>query len=95
MPTSNPCALLDRLTNEPKESEWLEFKLNNSNVQEIGEYVSALANAAMLADKDRAFLVFGVENKTRRKLGTTIKLAALRKGSENFTNWLSRMVDRA
>jgi ATP-dependent DNA helicase RecG len=91
--TTNPCALLERLVREPRESEWLEFKLNNSNVHEIGEYVSALANSAMLADKDRGFLVFGVEDKTRKKIGTTIRLNAIKKGSENFTNWVSRMVE--
>jgi ATP-dependent DNA helicase RecG len=67
MATTSPCALLERLLSEPRESEWLEFKLNNSNVHEIGAYVSALANSAMLADKERGFLVFGVEDKTERK----------------------------
>jgi ATP-dependent DNA helicase RecG len=93
MATTNPCALLERLLSEPRESEWLEFKLNNSNVHEIGAYVSALANSAMLADKDRGFLVFGVEDKTRKKLGTTIKLNDLKKGAENFTNWVTRMIE--
>jgi ATP-dependent DNA helicase RecG len=58
MAVSNPRALLDRLLREPAESEWLEFKHNQSNVEEIGEYISALANAAMLAGKSRAFLMF-------------------------------------
>jgi ATP-dependent DNA helicase RecG len=93
MATTSPCALLERLLSEPRESEWLEFKLNNSNVHEIGEYVSALANSAMLADKERGFLVFGVEDKTRKKTGTTIRLGGLKKGSENFANWISRMVE--
>jgi ATP-dependent DNA helicase RecG len=93
MAIANPCALLDRLIREPRESEWVEFKLNNSNPHEIGEYVSGLANAAMLAYKDRGFLVFGVEDGSRKKLGTTIKLQGLKKGAENFTNWISRMVE--
>jgi hypothetical protein len=32
------------LKNLPKEYEWVEFKKNNSNPQEIGEYLSALGN---------------------------------------------------
>jgi ATP-dependent DNA helicase RecG len=60
MPIHNPCALLDRLIKEPNESTWLEFKVNNEDPREIGEYVSALANAAMLAGRDRAFLVYGI-----------------------------------
>lgn len=27
----------------PSETEWLEFKVNNSKPDEIGEYISALA----------------------------------------------------
>jgi predicted HTH transcriptional regulator len=46
-----PCALLDRLLREPGENAWLEFKVNNADLREIGEYVSALANAAMLAGR--------------------------------------------
>ena len=32
----------------PKETEWVEFKLNQSDPQEIGEYISALSNSAAL-----------------------------------------------
>jgi hypothetical protein len=37
------------LKNLPKECEWVEFKKNNSNPQEIGEYLLALDNNS--ADK--------------------------------------------
>jgi ATP-dependent DNA helicase RecG len=47
----------------------------------------------MLADRDRAFIVWGIENKTKRRLGTTVKLNELKKGAENFANWLSRTID--
>jgi len=89
----DPCALLDRLLNEREEAAWLEFKTNNCAPQEIGEYVSALANAAMLAGRDRAFLVFGVEDRTGRKVGTQINLKKLKRGAENLANWLSRLVE--
>lgn len=89
----DPCALLDRLLREPGENAWLEFKVNNADLREIGEYVSALANAAMLAGRDRAFLVFGVEDKTKRRVGTDVRLAELKQGGENFANWLSRLLE--
>jgi ATP-dependent DNA helicase RecG len=89
--TSNPCAL--RLIQEPHENEWLEFKVNNADPHELGEYVSALANAAMMSNKDRAFLVLGVDDKTRRKLGTSVRLNKLKRGGENFTNWLCRLTE--
>lgn len=89
----DPCALLDRLLQEPTESEWLEFKHNHNNVDDIGEYISALANAAMLADKDRAFMVFGVEDRSRKKVGTTVRLKKLKKGAENFENWIAHLIE--
>jgi ATP-dependent DNA helicase RecG len=93
MPIHNPCDLLARLLQEPAESGWLEFKTNNSDPHEIGEYVSALANAAMLAGRDRAFLVFGVKDGNREKVGTRVRLLDLKKGGENLSNWLSRIIE--
>jgi predicted HTH transcriptional regulator len=74
MSSPDLCALLDRLVAEPDESEWLEFKENKWDTQKIGEYVSALSNSAMLHDKPRAFIVWGVEDGTHKKVGTIIRL---------------------
>ncbi len=41
----------------PCETEWSELKLNNSDPDEIGEYLSALANAAALTGKVHAWLI--------------------------------------
>ena len=90
MPIHDPCALLARLRAEAAEASWLEFKANNHDPQKIGEYISALANAAMLAGRDRAYLVFGVENGSRAALGVSFRLRDLKKGGENLVNWLSR-----
>jgi hypothetical protein len=93
MATSDPKALLHRLLQEPHEGAWLEFKHNNCDPGLIGRTISACANAAMLADRDRAFIVWGIENKTKQKHGTTVKLNNLKKGGENLLNWLSRKID--
>jgi ATP-dependent DNA helicase RecG len=93
MATSDPKALLRRLLQEAGEGEWLEFKQSNCDPDLIGRSVCACANAAMLADRDRAFIVWGIEDKTRAKVGTEVKLSGLAKGGEKLTNWLSRMID--
>ena len=49
-------ALLERICREPHETEWLEFKENHYEPQVLGEYLSALANAACLAGNPRAEL---------------------------------------
>jgi len=48
MTQSGHMALVDRLRAQPTETEWSEFKHNHCGPQQIGEYLSALANAACL-----------------------------------------------
>ena len=43
--------LVQELRKLPKETEWTEFKVNKAEPVEIGEYLSALSNAAALAGK--------------------------------------------
>lgn len=43
--------LIRELCRLPRETEWAEFKHSNADPQEIGEYISALANAAALNGK--------------------------------------------
>ncbi len=93
MATSSPRALLRHLLQEYEESEWLEFKHNNTDPELIGRTACACANAAMLAERDKAFIVWGIDSKTKERLGTTVRLSELSKGGENLRNWLSRMLD--
>ena len=93
MATLDPAALLARLCGMPAETAWIEFKVNNSDPEMIGEWVSACANAAILQDQERGFLVFGVEDRTHKQVGTNVRLERLQKGGENFYNWLSRMIE--
>ena len=57
------------------ENAVVEFKKaeNNFDYDDLGKYFSALSNEANLRDKEFAWLVFGVENKSREILGTTYK----------------------
>lgn len=54
------------------ENEVVEFKQagNDYSTDDIGKYFSALANEANLRGADCGWLVFGVNNKTRRVVGT-------------------------
>ncbi len=93
MQIANPVNVLERLRREPSEAEWLEFKTSAVAPEDVGEYVSALANGAMLADRDYAFLILGVENETHNIVGTTIRLKNWKVKGENFENWLNRLVE--
>ena len=63
--------LLHELCRLPKETEWLEFKLNAADPEQIGEYISALANSAALCGKANAYVVWGVTDATHRSLGAS------------------------
>ena len=84
--------LVCELCKLPHETEWMEFKVNNADPQEIGEYLSALANAAALNGKAFAYLVWGVENQTHHIVGTNFSPAATRKGNEPLETWLLRLL---
>ena len=46
------------------EQPWVEYKMNNADPQEIGEYVSALSNSAALYNQNFGLLIWGINNYT-------------------------------
>lgn len=72
----------------PSESGWVEFKHNNADPQEIGEYISALANSAALAGKTMAYLVWGVDDKTHDIIGTTFVPSRAKMKGQELESWL-------
>ena len=73
-------------------NEWVEFKVNNADPQEIGEYLSGLANGAALNGKAFAYMLWGVEDQTHRVVGTTFAPAGAKKGNEPLETWLLRLL---
>ncbi len=76
----------------PAETQWLEFKQNNSNPEDIGEYISALGNMAALHGKAAGYVVWGVEDGTHKVVGTTFSPATTKKGNEDLESWLARLL---
>ena len=79
--------MLDRLLAQAGEHEWLEFR-HNDDLHTIGEYVSALANAAALDGEPFGYLVWGIENDTRRVVGTRFKPCSAKVGAQILDLWL-------
>jgi len=71
------------------ETEWVEFKHNNDNPEDIGEYLSALANSAALHGKEGGYLVWGVEDGSHKVVGTTAQPRSRKIGNEELENWLA------
>lgn len=72
------------------ENEWIEFKSDYCEAEEIGEYLSALSNSAALHKKEKAYLVFGVDNASHQIVGTSFNHRQAKVGNEELENWLSR-----
>jgi predicted HTH transcriptional regulator len=85
-------SVLSELRSLPQETEWVEFKHNNAEPDEIGEYLSALANSAALLGKASAWLIWGMDNSTHEIVGTTFDPARARAGGEELESWLLRLL---
>jgi ATP-dependent DNA helicase RecG len=86
-------SLLHELCALPGETEWVEFKVDDTEPQAIGEYISALANTAALVGKAFAYLVWGVRDQDHVLVGTTFDPRVARVGNEELENWLLRLLE--
>ena len=88
---------LDELIASQSETEVTEFKeaKNSFSFDELGQYFSALSNEANLHNKNCAWLIFGIEDKKHKIVGTkyrnndkelnSLKEEIARQTSENLT----------
>ena len=84
--------LINELINVKDETPWIEFKHNNYNPEMIGADISALANSAALYDKKCAYMIWGVDDKTHKVVGTEYDLQSLKKGNQELENWLRSLL---
>lgn len=83
-------ALVNELLALSAEMPWLEFKHNNADPQAIGKRISALSNAARLADKEAAYMLWGVRNGGHKVVGTSFKPSAEKIGNQPLEFWLAQ-----
>lgn len=68
--------LVQELCALPSETEWVEFKVNNSNPETIGQNISALSNGAALHDRQLGYLIWGIDDGSHQVVGTDLALEA-------------------
>ncbi len=97
MTVDRPLEYLQSLVRElcrlPHETEWVEFKVGNDKPEIIGEYISALANAAAYCGKVHAYLLWGIKNDTHEIVGTQFKPIEKKIGNEELESWLLRLIN--
>ncbi len=86
-------SLVEELRKLSHEAAWVEFKENDANPQAIGEYISALSNAAALTGKAFAYLVWGVRDEDHALVGTSFQPRQATKGQEELESWLLRLLE--
>jgi hypothetical protein len=86
-------AKLTELLALPQETEWAEFKHNNSDPQLIGEYLSAISNSAALESQPFGYIVWGIEDGTHNVIGTSFKPRQQKgQGNEDLEPWLNKLL---
>lgn len=84
--------IVEKLVSMPAETEWLEYKLNNWKPETIGEYISALSNSAAIYGKEKAYMLWGIDDKTHRIIGTKISWQNQKIGNSDLETWLNQML---
>ena len=85
-------SLVDELRVLNKETGWVEFKHNNKDPKEIGEYISALSNTAVLNGKSHAYMVWGISDESHEIVGTSFRPRHEKIGNEELESWLLRLL---
>jgi predicted HTH transcriptional regulator len=86
-------SLLITLVNQPKECEWLEFKQNYHSDSELGESISAISNSACVLGRSFGYLVFGIQDKTHKIVGTTFNPVTEKVKNQEIENWIIQRLD--
>ena len=81
--------LVNELRKLPKETETVEFKVGDVSPDEIGKYISALANSAALVGSLQAYMVWGIADASHDVVGTGFRPRQTKLGNEELENWLT------
>lgn len=81
--------ILEELSQFSKEREWFEYKENWFEPIALGEYISALSNAAALVGKEYGYFIWGIKDDTHQIVGTNFDQFQDYK-NEPYQNYLNR-----
>lgn len=79
-------SLVRELCNYKTEVEWVEFKSNMDDPENIARYISALSNSATLWGRTTAYLVWGIDDETHNIKGTKLNYREIKVAQNNKSN---------
>ena len=93
MNKAEPIELVYSLAGYPSETEWIEFKEDNTDTERIAKDIAALSNSAAYHGRDYAYKIWGVEDGTHRIVGTSFDyLKTKAKGNQDLLIWLTTIL---
>ncbi|MBO5534990.1 MAG: putative DNA binding domain-containing protein [Clostridia bacterium] len=88
--------VVNRCLSYGDEPEWFEYKDSLFKPDDIGEYISALSNAAVMAGEPFGYLIWGIDNSTHAFTNTGFNyqkdIKSENGGPEPFQHFLSRNI---
>lgn len=87
--------LVEELAEFSEETEWIEFKENQAEPDQIGENISAISNSAALLGKTRGYIVWGIQDISHALVGTKFRPASKKKGNDLLEPWLTNKLHPA
>ena len=82
--------LVKRLSEQSRETEWLEFKSSDTEPKKLGQNISAIANASIIEGREKGYIVWGIQDEDHRVIGTTFSPNSKRVKGEDLEHWLSK-----
>jgi len=87
--------LVNDLASSGKETSIVEFKRGNSNRELVAKLISALSNSAALEGKREAYVLWGVDDETKRAVGTDFDPDVQTGNRPPLEFWLRQEIDPA
>ncbi|WP_354110723.1 ATP-binding protein [Bradyrhizobium sp. S3.12.5] len=83
-------AMVDDFRRLDSEMPCVEFKNNNYDPERIGRLISAISNAARIADQHCGYVLWGIDDESHEVVGTNFKPSAQLAHGQPLELWLSR-----
>ena len=88
-------SLIRNLVRLPRETSWVEFKLNCYDAEMIGQRLCAIANAAVLDDRRVGYIIWGIDDVTHEIKGTTEDFPTVKvDGKQELEPWIRQRLSR-
>lgn len=80
--------LIHQLLSLSRETEWIEYKHNKADPEEIGNYIAGLSNSSALHRKPWGYLLWGIEDESLHIVGTSFQPYKTKKGNQELESYL-------